>query len=69
MTKVKLVRNPNGQIKVLEGEVELIGEDGQPIKHGEKFSICGCGRSESILCDGKHKLTEEEYQTYLNSKI
>ena len=68
MSKVKLFRNERGQIKVLEGEVELIGEDGNPIKHGEKFSICGCGRSESILCDGKHKLSEEEYQEFLRSQ-
>jgi CDGSH-type Zn-finger protein len=63
----KLFRNQRGQIKVLEGTVELVNEDGSKIRHHEsKFSICGCGRSQSILCDGSHKLTQEEY--VLNKK-
>jgi len=54
---VKLFRNEKGQIKVLEGEVQLVNEDGSEIRHHKsKFSICGCGRSKSILCDGSHNL-------------
>jgi len=59
---VKLFRNEKGQIKVLEGEVQLVNEDGTSVRHHpSKFSICGCGRSVSILCDGSHKFTEEEF--------
>jgi len=58
----KIYRNERGQIKVLKGEVQLVNEDGSPIKHHPtKFSICGCGRSQSLLCDGSHKLTNEEF--------
>jgi CDGSH-type Zn-finger protein len=64
--KAKLYRNEKGQIKLLEGEIQLVEEDGSPIRHHKsKFSICGCGRSKSILCDGSHKLTEEEYQSQI----
>ena len=60
---VKLNRNEKGQIKVLEGAVQLVNEDGTALRHHpSKFSICGCGRSQSILCDGSHKLTEEEFR-------
>ena len=59
---VKLYRNEKGQIKVLEGTVQLFNEDGSAIRHhSSKFSICGCGRSQTVLCDGSHKLTEEEF--------
>ena len=60
---VKLYRNERGQIKLVEGTVQLVNEDGSAIRHHpNKFSICGCGRSQSILCDGSHKLTEEEFE-------
>ncbi|MDC0515530.1 CDGSH iron-sulfur domain-containing protein [Flavobacteriaceae bacterium] len=60
---VKLYRNERGQIKVAEGSVQLVNEDGSAIRHHPtKFSICGCGRSQSILCDGSHKLIEEEFE-------
>jgi CDGSH-type Zn-finger protein len=59
---VKLFRNERGQIKVLEGEVELVDSEGKKIRHHkEKFSICGCGLSKTILCDGSHKLTLHEW--------
>ncbi len=58
---VKLYRNEKGQIKVVEGAVQLVNQDGTAVRHHpSKFSICGCGRSQTILCDGSHKLTEEE---------
>jgi len=45
----------------LEGEVELVGSDGKKIRHHPtKFSICGCGKSKTILCDGSHKPKEDE---------
>lgn len=60
---VKLFRNERGQIKVLEGDVQLVNEDGSEVRHhATKFSICGCGRSISILCDGSHKISDEEFQ-------
>ena len=60
---VKLYRNEKGQIKGLKGAVQLVNEDGTALRHHpSKFSICGCGRSQSILCDGSHKLTEEEFR-------
>jgi len=41
---VKLYRNERGQIKVAEGSVQLVNEDGSTIRHHPtKFSICGCG--------------------------
>ena len=40
---VKLFRNERGQIKVLEGDVQLVNEDGSEVRHhATKFSICGC---------------------------
>jgi CDGSH-type Zn-finger protein len=60
---VKLYKNEKGQIKVVEGAVQLVNEDGTAVRHHpSKFSICGCGRSQTILCDGSHKLTEEEFK-------
>ena len=48
-------------IKLLEGEVELVDSDGKTIRHHPtKFSICGCGKSKTILCDGSHKPKENE---------
>ncbi len=59
----KLFRNEKKQIKLLEGEIELIGSDGKKIRHhASKVSICGCGRAKTILCDGSHKLTEDEFK-------
>ena len=58
---VRLFRNEKGQIKLLEGEIELVGSDGKKIRHHPtKFSICGCGKSKTILCDGSHKPKENE---------
>lgn len=31
----------------------------------ETHAPCGCGRSATGLCTGLHKMTEEEYETYL----
>lgn len=70
MKMVKLYRNERGQIKVAEGSVQLINEDGSEVRHHPtKFSICGCGRSQSLLCDGSHKLTEEEYLSAKEGKV
>jgi CDGSH-type Zn-finger protein len=56
---VTLTLRANGSIKV-EGDVTLLGEDGQPIAltPGKAFSLCRCGDStKKPFCDGSaHKL-------------
>ena len=37
-------------------EVELNDEEGNKIKHGPRFSLCGCTKSKNLpFCDGAHK--------------
>ena len=51
----KIFRKSKGQI-VVEGSVSLTDEDGNKIKHGKRFTLCGCNKSEnSPFCDGSHK--------------
>ena len=34
----------------------IIDEDGNKIKHGKRFTLCGCNKSENLpFCDGSHK--------------
>ena len=42
----------------IEGEIEVIGSDGAPIKKAAQLWLCRCGKSENKpFCDGAHKLT------------
>ena len=51
----KIFRKFKGQI-VVEGSVSLTDEDGNKIKHGKRFTLCGCNKSENLpFCDGSHK--------------
>jgi CDGSH-type Zn-finger protein len=53
--KVHVFRKSKGQI-VIEGPVTLTDEDGNELPHGERFSLCGCGKSKRMpYCDGSHK--------------
>ena len=50
--KVHVFRKSKGQI-VIEGPVILTDEDGNELQHGERFSLCGCGKSKRMpYCDG-----------------
>lgn len=50
-----IFRKPQGPI-VVKGDVALTDEEGNPIAHGERFSLCGCGLSKNMpFCDGAHK--------------
>lgn len=56
---VKITVRPNSSLRVefAEGELQLIGEDGQPIDLTGKpaISLCRCGGSLSKpFCDGTH---------------
>jgi len=52
---VNIFRKSKGQI-VVEGLVSLKDEDGNKIKHGKRFTLCGCNKSENLpFCDGSHK--------------
>ncbi len=53
--KVKLTLRKDGSILV-EGPVEMIGPDGEPMEVREKFALCRCGASQKKpYCDGAHK--------------
>lgn len=55
MSKPTIFRKARGPI-VIKGEVELTDEEGTPINHGPRFSLCGCGMSKNMpFCDGAHK--------------
>ena len=52
---VNIFRKSKGQI-VVEGLVSLTDENGNKIKHGKRFTLCGCNKSENLpFCDGSHK--------------
>ncbi|MCW8879077.1 MAG: CDGSH iron-sulfur domain-containing protein [Kangiellaceae bacterium] len=54
-TKTRIYRKPTGPI-VVSGDVLLTDENGEQLKHSEKFSLCGCGKSNNLpFCDGNHK--------------
>lgn len=55
MGKTQITRKPSGQLLV-EGAVILLDEAGKEIPHGERFTLCGCGKSKKApICDGSHK--------------
>ena len=52
---VNIIRKSKGQI-VVEGSVSLTDEDGNKIKHGKRFTLCGCNKSKNLpFYDGAHK--------------
>ena len=52
MSQPTLFRKTAGPI-VVRGDVILTDEEGNPIEHGPRFSLCGCGKSEKMpFCDG-----------------
>ncbi len=53
--KVHIFRKSKGQI-VINGAVLLTDEKGNELPHGERFTLCGCGRSKRMpFCDSSHK--------------
>jgi len=53
--KVKIFRKSKGQI-VIEGDVLLTDEQGNKLPHGNRFTLCGCGKSQRMpFCDSSHK--------------
>ena len=41
---------------MVEGEIEVFGSDGAPIKKAAQLWLCRCGQSENKpFCDGAHK--------------
>lgn len=55
MGKTQITKKQNGQIIVV-GDVFLCDEEGNEIPHGERFTLCGCGKSKKApICDGSHK--------------
>lgn len=55
MSKPTIFRKPQGPI-VVRGEINLTDPEGNPIEHGTRFSLCGCGLSKNMpFCDGAHK--------------
>lgn len=50
----KITRKAKGQI-VVHGTVHLTDEKGNPIEHGPRFTLCGCGKSKNLpFCDASH---------------
>ena len=43
----KIFRKSKGQI-VVEGKVKLTDLEGNPIKHGNRFTLCGCTKSKNM---------------------
>ena len=55
MSQPSIFRKTAGPI-VVRGEINLTDEEGNPIKHGPRFSLCGCGTPDNMpFCDGAHK--------------
>lgn len=51
----KITVKPNGQFAV-QGPVTLVDIEGNEIKHGPRFALCGCSKSSNKpFCDGSHK--------------
>ena len=56
MRKTHIFRKEKGQI-VIEGAVKLTDDQGNEIQHGERCTLCGCGKSQKLpFCDGAHKV-------------
>ena len=45
--KVNIFRKPKGQI-VISGKVFLTDLEGNEIPHGDRFTLCGCGKSKRL---------------------
>jgi CDGSH-type Zn-finger protein len=57
MVKITVRPNSNLRVEFAEGELQIIGEDGQPIDLTGKtaISLCRCGGSlQKPFCDGTH---------------
>jgi CDGSH iron-sulfur domain-containing protein 3 len=57
MAEVKITLRPNGPLLV-EGPVDLIDANGNPIERPDKpaIALCRCGQSaKKPFCDGTHK--------------
>jgi CDGSH-type Zn-finger protein len=53
----RIYRKAKGQIVVEGKKVHLTDMEGNPIKHGNRFTLCGCTKSKDMpFCDGSHKL-------------
>lgn len=53
--KPHIFRKYAGPIVVI-GDVKLTDEEGKPLEHGPRFSLCSCGMSAKLpFCDGAHK--------------
>ncbi|MDG1710885.1 MAG: CDGSH iron-sulfur domain-containing protein [Flavobacteriaceae bacterium] len=53
--RTHIFRKSKGQI-VIDGHVKLTDEEGKEVPHGDRFTLCGCGRSQKLpFCDGTHK--------------
>ena len=50
----KITIKPNGQIAI-QGPVDIVDIEGNEIKHGPRFALCGCSKSSNKpFCDGSH---------------
>ncbi|MGB0393006.1 MAG: CDGSH iron-sulfur domain-containing protein [Flavobacteriaceae bacterium] len=62
MEKVTLEVFDNGRIRVYNADFELVtlvDEHGNPLPHGKRFTLCGCGKTTSApFCDGSHKASD-----------
>ena len=51
----RIYRKAKEQI-VIEGKVNLTDMEGNPIKHGNSFTLCGYNKSKDMpFCDDPHK--------------
>ena len=51
---VSIFRKPEGQI-VIEEKVLLSDQEGNEIPDGDRFTLCGCGKSKRLpFCDSSH---------------
>ena len=51
---VSIFRKPEGQI-VTEEKVLLSDQEGNEIPDGDRFTLCGCGKSKRLpFCDSSH---------------
>jgi CDGSH-type Zn-finger protein len=50
----KITIKPNGQIAI-QGPADIVDIEGNVIKHGPRFTLCGCSKSSNKpFCDGSH---------------
>jgi len=52
--KVIIIKKNNGQIRI-EGEVEIIDEEGRVLATKCVCNFCSCGKTQDpLFCDGSH---------------